>query len=583
MMHNPWLTAVVDEEGNRLAVFKTKRQAAEWAGQRGEEVYEVAQYGGLDELEANPQKAPDEYPEFAWRSMGYLHVREEQIRDLKLEDAVARLRQLKMPDTGADWLLGVPRNRDGTVWVMPRQKMIFVREGDDSRGKKVLGPDGEPLMKLVPLKNTVDDFVRQFLASNDKMAKDHPGIAADILGLSMLPANYVSRRGGPGANALHGAGEVSAADVLPHVFPRGVTLCRGSNEQCRKSCLVFSGHNDLQRHNRRKKEALTVAFFMDPVAFCRVLLAAILKFTGTWSRTPGKGRRKLHPFCRLNVFSDVPWELVCPSLFRLTPNTDYYDYTKVPSRPEMCAQILASRSSARRPMDVMPFPDNYHLTFSASGDNDWHCYSEMQRGRKVAVVFETDRHRTPTWYSPAFWPQEAWFPVIPGDVSDVRPVDPTVEALAQAIQKLGEPDADWKEERLKKYQAKLTGEAYKLTFGRKGAGRSLADMPETGAGIVGLHHKPPVVPEARERQRGALEKRRLKVAQGRTEGRLFLVGVKQMGTMIVAKGCPPTVAFGKAVVPEDQPLVRRITRRVQRAVPAAAKRRARRASKEDQE
>lgn len=584
-MKTRWLTAVVDQEGNRLAVFDTDAEARAYASTLSSDVLEVSQYGGIEHAtpERNPPKAPEKMPELAWRGVGYMHVTERELADLTLEDAVRRLRQLRMPDTGADWLLGVPRNEDGTVWVVPRQKMILVREGKSSRSKVKLGPDGQPLTSLVPLRDTVDDFVGNFLRSNDKLAKDHPGIKADALGLSLLPANYVSLKGGEGSGDLHGAGPVSAVDVLPHVFPRGVNLCRGSNEQCRKSCLVFSGHNDLQRHNRRKKEGMTVAFFMDPVAFCRVLLASIQKFTGTWTGESVVGSRKSrHPFCRLNVYSDIPWELVCPSLFRLSCLTDYYDYTKVPSRPEVCADLLASRSSTRRPLDVLPFPSNYHLTFSSSGDNDWYCYSEMQRGRKVAVVFETDKHRTPAWFSPSFWPQEAWFPVIPGDVSDIRPVDPSAEAMAQAIRKIGEPDPGWSEKKLKQYQSRLIGEAYRLTFGPDGAPRSLWAVPPTGPGIVGLHHKPPVVPEARQRQTKALEKRRLRLQRG-GEGRLFLVKVKVVGKMIMAAECPITVAFGKAVVPEDQPLVRGITRKVQSAIPAAAKRRVREGRKQDDE
>lgn len=565
-----WLTAVVDESGDRIGVFDDEASAERWALAHADEVFAARQYGGISELAENPPLSPERMPQRAWDKIGNMHVTRRELEELSLEDAVRRLRQLKMPDTGAEWLLGIPRDEKGMVWVMPRQYMVQVR---DAKNKVVMGPDGEPMLRIQRLRPTTKAFVENFLASNAKMAKDHPVVPADIQGLSMLPASYIAMRGGCGRNSLHGAGPLAPADVV-RAIPKGVNLCVGSNTQCRTSCLVFSGQNEVARHNRRKKEALAVALFMDPVAFCRVLVDAVRKFTGTWSGPKGGGQKIKHPLTRLNVFSDVPWELVCPALFDLVPNADFYDYTKVPSRPEVCADLLASRARGRRPVDVGPFPSNYHLTFSASGDNDAYCYSEMLRGRKIAVVFETDKHRVPAWFDPSFWPEETFFPVIPGDVSDLRPFDASSAAMARAIAKIGEPDAEWDEENLKKYQVQLVEAAHKIEFGRRKR-MDLSSTPSTGPGIVGLFHKPPMKREPRRKQREEIEKRRLQISGGARSKRLFLVPVQVVGSMIMAEGCAKTVAYGKAVVPEDQPLVRRISKDVQEAMPVAARRRAR--------
>ena len=97
---------------------------------------------------------------------------------------------------------------------------------------------------------------------------------------------------------------------------------------------------------------------------------------------------------RLNVFSDIPWELVFPEIFALVPGT-YYDYTKVPHRE---------------------VPSNYDLTFSYSGRNLDDAVGELERGRMIAVVFLTQRHQTPSTF--------LGVPVVDGDLSDARPLDP---------------------------------------------------------------------------------------------------------------------------------------------------------------
>jgi hypothetical protein len=122
---------------------------------------------------------------------------------------------------------------------------------------------------------------------------------------------------------------------------------------------------------------------------------------------------------RLNVLSDVPWELVTPWLFDHFRGLQFYDYTKVPGRIT---------------------PSNYDLTFSLSGEDDnreWALEEINDRGRKVAVVFVGHKREGDRWepVNTRGWrgeeviaeiplPHEFMgLPVVDGDVSDVRPYD----------------------------------------------------------------------------------------------------------------------------------------------------------------
>ena len=62
---------------------------------------------------------------------------------------------------------------------------------------------------------------------------------------------------------------------------------------------------------------------------------------------------------------------------------------------------------------------NYDLTFSFSGTNEDWCLEELQKGRRVAVVYWLrDRRDSVT--------RKVWngYPVIDGDRHDMRPLDP---------------------------------------------------------------------------------------------------------------------------------------------------------------
>ena len=129
--------------------------------------------------------------------------------------------------------------------------------------------------------------------------------------------------------------------------------------------------------------------------------------------------RNAEPFVRLNVFSDVPWELVVPGLFEYFQRGEqsrlrFYDYTKVPGRKN---------------------PSNYDLTFSYSGVNQEYMKHEVGRGRRIAVVFLHPPGMK--WLKAKDRPEGYGLPhtfagldVIDGDVTDVRPRDPAPSVIA---------------------------------------------------------------------------------------------------------------------------------------------------------
>lgn len=199
-------------------------------------------------------------------------------------------------------------------------------------------------------------------------------------------------------------------------------LCAGSTEACRHSCLVFSGQNYVTNWGIYSKFQKTHVLFQDPEAFGRVLYEACLRHA---RNAPGKG---FLGAVRLNVLSDIPWELVFPALFERLNAVQFYDYTKVPGRQP---------------------PPNYDLTFSNSGRNLNRVRDTLAQGGRVAVVAHI-----PEWRGGAaprkkgeqreeavhrLWSSRlpasctiggVTYSVIDGDINDVRFLDPKPSIVA---------------------------------------------------------------------------------------------------------------------------------------------------------
>lgn len=290
------------------------------------------------------------------------------------------------------------------------------------------------------------DMADAWIGQNYKTSKpsQDPGRPAMVMGLALVPAAHArlaSQGEGPYARLFDPSDdprraltEAATRDLaterrrmlrrwaneVPREVGKKFTLCAGSSQDCRDSCLVFAGQNASERYNTYRKVAQTMALLNEPDAFARMLVEAIDR----WLTSPIIRTSNVRPFFRMNVLSDVPWELVAPWLFSyfrghsVGPNASkpltFYDYTKVPARKT---------------------PKNYDITFSLSGtdaNRQWALEEINERGRRIAVVFIGHKKR---WHPVKIKGPEAQkqiplpqtfmgLPVIDGDISDVRPYDP---------------------------------------------------------------------------------------------------------------------------------------------------------------
>ena len=114
-------------------------------------------------------------------------------------------------------------------------------------------------------------------------------------------------------------------------------------------------------------------------------------------------RLGLQPAVRLNGTSDIPWEYVAPKLFSEFTEIQFFDYTKVVSRMSRFLGIPDGRTL---------WPQNYHLTFSASAANREESRRILTAGGNLAVVFWPQ-------LPDCFWER----PVVDGDRHDARFLD----------------------------------------------------------------------------------------------------------------------------------------------------------------
>jgi hypothetical protein len=180
--------------------------------------------------------------------------------------------------------------------------------------------------------------------------------------------------------------------------------------QCEKPCLNTAGRgkfDNVQKARIRK----TLMFQQKRGAFDALLIKEM-------HRAQRKADKMgLTLVVRLNGTSDVAWEnepvlfvtVPLPSssgyecelkgltIFECFPNTQYYDYSKHPTRHKL--------------------PANYHLTFSYSGVESFKPIVKKWRDKRVdqnmAVVFESEQAKY----------QTKFYNVVNGDESDLRFLD----------------------------------------------------------------------------------------------------------------------------------------------------------------
>jgi len=181
----------------------------------------------------------------------------------------------------------------------------------------------------------------------------------------------------------------------------GVDLCPSASDGCRSACLVASGQLGLSS-GIRATMARTLLFRFRPLIFWTGVSEEI-------ARGARKARKKgMRHSVRLNGTSDVPFEArkngkPLRELMRLFPQTHFYDYTKLAGR---CLPEYVARHGLQ----------DYHLTFSFSGENWKACEMLLERGVSVAVCFDLKKGgKLPETYK--------GFQVIDGDIHDLRFLD----------------------------------------------------------------------------------------------------------------------------------------------------------------
>lgn len=269
--------------------------------------------------------------------------------------------------------------------------------------------------------STPAGLVKALIGGNEKVNKPRAGLNGTIKGLTLVPfwRNMQDElvRDAPQNKALLRKIE---ADFDTKKAPRdALNWCAGSSEACRRACLIGTGNN-YQPYSFKVKFARAEALKDEPVAFLAGVSLAIRGFY------EGQARRNKQAFVRLNMLSDIPWELVFPDLFELFPDVQFYDYTKLPVHKRQ-------------------IPANYDLTFSFSGTNDNLCEQALRAQHRVAVVFVSgDPKRSPYRKDARVSYGEiaeelgatttafgvSGLPVIDGDVTDFRAVDPAPSIVA---------------------------------------------------------------------------------------------------------------------------------------------------------
>jgi hypothetical protein len=206
--------------------------------------------------------------------------------------------------------------------------------------------------------------------------------------VKLLATNYKLEKSVPGW-------KITGLSLAPHTMAGGPTVCPYSTVECRAVCLGTETGLNVLKTALEAKVKRTKLWLDHPERFKAQLATEIQR-----------ARRSAHALglklaVRLNVYSDIRWELEFPELFGAFHDVTFYDYSKVPRRFDR--------------------PSNYHLTYSFTGTaaSAKTALEYLEAGVNTAVVF-------PGTLPPAFRvPGGAReLQVVNGDLNDFRPNDP---------------------------------------------------------------------------------------------------------------------------------------------------------------
>jgi len=168
-----------------------------------------------------------------------------------------------------------------------------------------------------------------------------------------------------------------------------VDVCAHATVTCRAVCVLETAGKGGIESVRDARDVRTMFAAAHPRAF----------LVQVWTEVRAAARRGVVRL-RLNMASDIRWELVAPAVLALR-NVRTYDYSKYPPS----ARALA--------------PASYRITYSFDGSerSRARAVAYLAAGGTVAVVFAVKRGQP----LPAMW---EGFPVVDGDLTDDRTRDP---------------------------------------------------------------------------------------------------------------------------------------------------------------
>ena len=216
----------------------------------------------------------------------------------------------------------------------------------------------------------------------------------DLAALEALPAVPSLLGSSTKVKAGEGLGILTAVAYLaPAREAGGPTTCANSTKACRALCLGHSAGRMVMTPCRKARLWKTALYFGDRGLF---VILATLEAKALESKA-----RKLGMIAavRIDGSSDTG---IGAMLAKAVPGVQFYDYTKD-----------AGRARYHRACG----PSNYDVTLSYSGRNLTDCILYALEGGRVAVVFDTPKGEA----LPAEW---LYFPVIDGDTTDARFLDP---------------------------------------------------------------------------------------------------------------------------------------------------------------
>jgi hypothetical protein len=203
--------------------------------------------------------------------------------------------------------------------------------------------------------------------------------------------------------------------AIVYLVPDDIICSMSRLAGCMNPCLATAGRGAFAKI-QKQRQAKTDFFKTDQQAFMLSVAADI------WALERKAAKRGMTPLVRLNGTSDICYENIAANqvgmnIFQMFPEVQFYDYTKHPSRN------IAGKT-----------PGNYDLTYSFSGITPIKITRKGMANpdnARVAVVFHKRSDIPATFQS---------MPVVDGDDTDVRHIEPTGVVVALYSKGRGKKD-----------------------------------------------------------------------------------------------------------------------------------------------